>query len=460
MNTAVKVDELLTRPEDQWFERKSFRIKPKDLAKAIIAFANAEGGVIAVGITDRQFDGLPSARQDNDLRQSAFDHTDPTVRVEIESLRIDDATSVYLFHILPSERVHYSNSGECFLRIGDETKQLGPDGILELRYLKGEQQFDAIVPPRAEPGDLDMAQVERYAEAIGSASAQDALRARNLIDRAGNPRTAALLLFGKHPQEFFPNAHVRVVQFNDIDRLPGHGQQILYDERFDGTLPEQIQQARTAISKILPKVRRLVGSGLFEEEDLIPPDVWLEGLVNAVIHRSYSMAGDHVRFEIYPDRVEVSSPGRFPGLVDPSKPEAIARFARNPLIARGTAELRIGQELGEGIRRMIAGMRKAGFADPVYRQTSGSVVLTLKAVQRLDESLRADLPRYSTEVLAALQASPHPLSTGQVANALHLSNPPVRRALQALRDAGLVQWNGSGLRDPRATWSAVSPLRY
>ena len=73
MNTAVKVDELLTRPEDQWFERKSFRIKPKDLAKAIIAFANAEGGVIAVGITDRQFDGLPSARQDNDLRQSAFD---------------------------------------------------------------------------------------------------------------------------------------------------------------------------------------------------------------------------------------------------------------------------------------------------------------------------------------------------------------------------------------------------
>ena len=106
MNTAVKVDELLTRPEDQWFERKSFRIKPKDLAKAIIAFANAEGGVIAVGITDRQFDGLPSARQDNDLRQSAFDHTDPTVRVEIESLRIDDATSVYLFHILPSERVH------------------------------------------------------------------------------------------------------------------------------------------------------------------------------------------------------------------------------------------------------------------------------------------------------------------------------------------------------------------
>lgn len=126
MNTAVKVDELLTRPEDQWFERKSFRIKPKDLAKAIIAFANAEGGVIAVGITDRQFDGLPSARQDNDLRQSAFDHTDPTVRVEIESLRIDDATSVYLFHILPSERVHYSNSGSASCASGMKRSSWAP----------------------------------------------------------------------------------------------------------------------------------------------------------------------------------------------------------------------------------------------------------------------------------------------------------------------------------------------
>ncbi|MBF9687088.1 ATP-binding protein, partial [Streptococcus pseudopneumoniae] len=76
---------LLSVPEDQWFDRKSFRIKPKDLAKTIVGMANAEGGVVAVGITDRGFDGRPTAGQGNDLRQTALDHTDPTVRVRIET---------------------------------------------------------------------------------------------------------------------------------------------------------------------------------------------------------------------------------------------------------------------------------------------------------------------------------------------------------------------------------------
>lgn len=170
------------------------------------------------------------------------------------------------------------------------------------------------------------------------------------------------------------------------------------------------------------------------------------------------MAGDHIRFEVYPNRIEISSPGRFPGLVDPAKPESIARFARNPLIARVTAELRIGQELGEGIRRMFAGMRRVGFADPSYTQTSGSVVLTLKAVQRLNEQVLKDLPRHAEGALAALETSARPMSTGEVAEALGVSIPSVRRALQAMRGKGLVKWRGNGPRDPRAVWFVEGPF--
>lgn len=450
---------LLSLGENQWFERKSFRIKPKDLAKTIVAMANAEGGVIAVGITNRTFDGRPTAAQDNDLRQATFDHTDPTVRVDIEVLDVDHGAQVLLFNVLPSERVHYLKSGECFLRVGDESKHLRADDILELRYTKGEQQFDATVPPRASLDDLNWDLVNEYAGAIGSSSASDALKARNLVDREGRPRTAAVLLFGENPQEFFPNAYVRVLRFGDDERLPGYQQQLMTDQRFGGPLPEQISSAQSAIGAMLPEVRRLSGEGMFEDECLIPQDVWLEGLVNAVIHRSYSMAGDHIRFEVYPSRIEISSPGRFPGLVDPSKPETIARFARNPLIARGTAELRIGQELGEGIRRMFAGMRRVGFADPAYKQTSGSVILTLNAVQRLDVGALDGLPRHAANVLSVLQASGRPMSTGEIAEALDLSTPPVRRALQAMREKRIVEWRGKSPRDPRAVWSVLGPLR-
>ena len=58
-------------------------------------------------------------------------------------------------------------------------------------------------------------------------------------------------------------------------------------------------------------------------------------MVNAVVHRSYPMAGDHIRVSIFPHRIEVFSPGRFPGPGDPSRPLEIARYARNPRIARG-----------------------------------------------------------------------------------------------------------------------------
>jgi len=41
----------------------------------------------------------------------------------------------------------------------------------------------------------------------------------------------------------------------------------------------------------------------------VPEDAWLEGVVNAAVHRSYSLAGSHIRVEIFSDRIEIQSPG-------------------------------------------------------------------------------------------------------------------------------------------------------
>lgn len=81
------------------------------------------------------------------------------------------------------------------------------------------------------------------------------------------------------------------------------------------------------------KINALRRDGTFGPVDVIPRDAWLEAVVNAVVRRSYSMAGDHIRVSIFPHRIEVFSPGRFPGPGDPSRPLEIARYARNPRIA-------------------------------------------------------------------------------------------------------------------------------
>jgi ATP-dependent DNA helicase RecG len=184
---------------------------------------------------------------------------------------------------------------------------------------------------------------------------------------------------------------------------------------------------------------------------LLPQDAWLEAVVNAVIHRSYSISGDHIRVEIFDDRLEVESPGRFPGVADSGDPLRITRFARNPRIARVCADLNLGQELGEGIRRMFEEMRLAGLADPLYRQTAGSVRLTLTSAP-VDRELEERLPKGARDLVRIIREEGR-ASTGDLVEATRLSRPVVIRQLRALREAGLLDWTGNSKQDPRAYWS-------
>lgn len=199
-----------------------------------------------------------------------------------------------------------------------------------------------------------------------------------------------------------------------------------------------------------PIRRALSNEGLFANMPLVPEDAWLEAIVNAVVHRSYSLAGDHIRVEIFDDRIEVMSPGRFPGLVAISDPQHATRFARNPRIARVCADLNFGQELGEGIKRIYEEMRLAGLGDPLYRQSSGAVHLELSGVPA-DRQLDALLSFDTREVVAALREAKR-LSTMEVADRIGLSRPTTLKRLNAMKSADLVEWVGKSPKDPRAYW--------
>jgi ATP-dependent DNA helicase RecG len=223
------------------------------------------------------------------------------------------------------------------------------------------------------------------------------------------------------------------------------------DVRAEGPIPHQLRKARAAITRLQPVRRALVvETGRFGDVPLVPEDAWLEGLVNAVVHRSYSIAGDHIRIDIFDDRIEIWSPGRFPGLADVRNPFDAIRFARNPRIARVCADLNFGQELGEGIRRMFEEMRRAGLNDPVYRQASGGVNLTLLA-EPLDRKLDARLSDHARAIMSVLREGDR-LSTGEIVEALGVSRPIAQRELETLREAGVIEWVGKSTKDPRAYW--------
>lgn len=461
-----EVGQALARvAEDQWFERKSIRVAAKDLAVALVALANAEGGIVVVGLHDGRVEGVRHhTKHVNDLRQAPLDYTQPPVRTHFEQVRCrneeGEVDTVLVARVAPGHVVHELKNGDCYLRIGDESRRLGFTQRQELHYDRGSSPYDGHAVPGVTVDDLDRALLEAYRTAVGGGGSYPRLlRARSLLTPAGDVTVAGYLLFAEHPQERFPHAHVRVLRFEEEHR--GTGRRLSLDDtrdrRIEGPLPSMIDQAATVIAEWTPRRRALGASGTFDAQPIVPRDAWLEGLVNAVIHRSYSAAGDHIRVEIYPDRIQIDSPGRFPGLVDPRDPLAIDRYARNPRIARVGTDLRIGQELGEGIKRIFDEMRLRGLTDPVYTQTPASVRLVLNSAHRISPDVATTLPRGSLPLLDLIRDVGRPLSTGQLVDLSGRSRPTVTKQLAALRDAGLVDWNGQSNKDPRATWSLTIP---
>jgi ATP-dependent DNA helicase RecG len=341
---------------------------------------------------------------------------------------------------------------EVFLRVGDETRKLTYAQRRELEFDKGQTNYETTILDGVNVGELDGDLLSQYANAVGHSDAGRLLIARGLANPDGLFTAGAMLLFGRSPQTLFPEAHVRVLRYEGTERGTGRRQRLVSDVRFEGAIPRVLIAARQYVADSIPTRRALGVSGTFERIGLVPQDAWLEGLVNAVVHRSYSIHGDHVRIELFDDRVEIESPGRFPGIVDLHDARAITRFARNPRIARVCSDLNFGQELGEGIRRIFEEMALAGLASPEYRQTSGSTVLTLRSApfdRTLDERLPDSARRIITFVREAQRAS-----TGEIMKSTGLSRPVVIEQLRSLQEEGLVEWSGNSPKDPRAYWKA------
>lgn len=452
---------LLNHPESQWFERKGIQLRPSDLARPIIAIANAEGGSLVIGVSNGEVKGLLSKPAvENDFRQAIHDYIKPPIKLSIDKVPVinseGDEDELLFFTILPADIVFEDHRGKAYLRVGDESRELSYTDRQELEYNKGVRQYDGEIIKDSTTKDLEQRLVTEYADCVGyeGDSPNDVLKARFLVNQNSEKTNACHLLFSKHPQDIFPQASVRITKFLSDERGTGTALNIdaTNDYRLDGNIPHLIRESIKLIERIITKRKALGENGEFVFKDIIPRDAWLEGVVNALIHRSYSLSGDYVHIELYPTRVEITSPGIFPGLAKMDDLLNISRFARNPRVARVCTELGFGQELGEGIKRIVEQMRKYNYIDPLYTQNSGNVRLRLEAIMRLNDKLLRELPTKSEEVLNVIRLNPHGIGTGEIMDSLDMTRPTINTRLKKLEQVGLIRREGKSPTDPRATW--------
>lgn len=389
----MTIEEILALEEGQTFDRKSIRIDAKTLAEPLCAFANADGGIIAIGITNskRQIEGVDGdIAKLNDLLRVPLDYCNPTVEVRTELVPCNDMhgndNHVLLMFVEPSMQVHANQADEVYMRVGDKSKKLSFEDRTQLMYDKGTRYFEDSPVADAELDDIEMDFVQEYIRKIGySKTPLEYLNENKGFVREKNGKllisTAAILLFGKYPQTYYPRARVRFIRYEGTEEKFGTHMNVIKDVIFDGNILKMAKDSIAFLDTQIKEKTYLGQDGMFVTEEEYPKFVRQEIVVNAITHRDYSIKGTDIQIKMFDDKIVVESPGKLPGLV---KPENIrmTHFSRNPKIAEFLKAYKYVKEYGEGVNRMIDEMQAVGLPEPVFYRNNFMLQTIVKNGER------------------------------------------------------------------------------
>jgi ATP-dependent DNA helicase RecG len=372
--------------EWQTFECKRAAIRPADLLETVISFANSDGGYIVIGMDDpvkaaaeKRLIGI-SENADNvsDILKLIDKEIEPPLilwgKFEINITNIDgQADKLFVLNVKKSNDVHSLKRGDTFVRKGRQNVKIGSTEIMRLKYEKGAIKFESEKSGIASLENINRELLLQYKKDTSSEGLDDwqFLKDNGLAIGDGDKyelTKAGVLLFGDNPS-------VALTSKCGIKISHYYGTKATYTEKpnfvtrpftIEGPLMKQIEQTIEYFRKIVKSSPPKLSGASFNPTFLIPEWAFQEAITNAVIHRNYFVQDD-IQIRFFDDRVEVESPGTYPGhiTVENIRDE---RFARNPLILRTLNRFQTAPNLdiGEGVDRMFKVMKEKNLYEPLY----------------------------------------------------------------------------------------------
>ncbi len=477
---------LNTLDENERLEAKRGSEIGPSVLETICAFANEpglQGGTLLLGIVRDESDMFssyvvegvdnPDALSAN-LATQCREQFNLPVRVQISSEQISGRT-VLVVTVPEAQQgdkpVFLKSRGlprGAFRRVGSTDQQCTEDDLLALYQGRQVESYDYTVLPDTSLSDLSPEAVEDYRKVRADANA-DAEELRwsdeELLESLGCtrqhngtlvPTVAGLLLFGR------PQALRRVFPMTRVDYIRVPGKEWIPDpeRRFDSLeirdyLFRAIRRALATVLDDLPKAFGLAeGDVQRTDRPLIPQRVLREGIVNALMHRSYRT---HAPIQIirYSNRIEIRNPGH--SLKSPEHLGEPGSVPRNPRIAAVLLDTRFAETKGSGIRVMREMMVEAGLEPPLFESMRSNDSFTARyyfqhflneeAIQWLSRFRDLHLTGEEARVLVAVREQ------GAIDNAMYrelnrVDTLAASQSLRRLRDAGLLEQKGRG----SATW--------
>ncbi len=341
-----------TFQENETVELKKSTSELKEAIISIVAILNKhQKGELYFGVKN---DGT-AVGQDigentiRDISKTIADNIEPKIYPKINKININGKTCVHVD--FSGNNLPYYAYGRAYIRIGDENKQLSAQELenIILKKHKGKLRWDAEICNKATLEDISAVKVKSFLKTAGLNydSLENACKKLRVF-QDNKLLNTAVVLFGKKPQSFFPNAKLRCAVFGTTDTS------FTIDMKdFEGDLLYLIEKAEEYILKNIHIGMKLEGLRRIDVPE-INQEAIREAIINAFCHRDY-YEYDSTNIAVFKDRVEIRNPGLLYGglTLEKIKTEMISE-RRNELIAELFHRVHYIEKWGRGIRLILS----------------------------------------------------------------------------------------------------------
>jgi ATP-dependent DNA helicase RecG len=418
----------------------------KDICETLVAFANAEGGELLIGVEDdATLTGVPFPTNEVqkliDAPKHGIHSDSPLPSFVGRSVTIRGHAILYFSVDKSTQVIHQTSDGKCLQRKDLDSR---PVSLQQLHFERQEQlsrEYDRQFVDGASVGDLDLTLLKKVADHTTKMSPEKTLQYLGLAEWGGDRlrlRRAAMLLFAADITRWHPRCQVRVVRVRGTELKTGRDYNAAPEDVATGNVLKIVSEAWDKLRLHLVETKMSPGA-LFRESIMYPEDACREALANAITHRDYSQEGQSIEIYIFDDRMEVKSPG---GLLATITVESLRKLSgvhesRNAHLARVLREIGYIREMGEGMRRMFKLMQDADLVAPdlIAEKNRFTIVLRHRSVfseadQRWVDGFPPALKLSRQEILVTLMGRDGTLlSPQQIYDRLNLVDWDVYRSI-------------------------------
>lgn len=364
------------------------QISDRDIYEAVVCFANAEGGLLLIGVEDDGTVTGAHARHGDitdalKLRSAIFNNTEPAINTMVAILLLTDKQIIAVKVPSMILRVCCTKEGKCVRRVmgaaGPQCEPYYPHQQQADRVNTGDVDYSAQLVKGTVFNDLDPLEIERLRQTISLRAGES-----RLLDFGNEDLVKALGLVETHRSELIPNiAGLLLLGRTKVlaQYVPTHqialqvleaNKEIRVNDWFREPLLNALEQIETRFRNLNKEREAQVGFVRIPIPDY-SPEAFREAVLNAVQHRNYAIL-NNTYVQVHPDHLFIASPGGFPDGITLDNLLTHEPKPRNARLSEALRRIGLVETTGRGIDKIYYGQLRFGRGVPDYSRTDSSGV--------------------------------------------------------------------------------------